>query len=137
MAKVTVKAMDIELDGTDYSSEISSANLQISVDTNDSINMESEGWQEMVGSIIRATLNLTFKKDADLSGLDSALWAKLGEAMTFACLLDGDNAIAPGNPEFQGSVVVNSHEFGGAVGSLHEHSVSWPVTGKVIRDTTP
>jgi len=135
VAKKTIKAMDVEIGGVDYSDQISSAQLVVNLDTSDVTTFGDDGAQKMVGGIIRGNVNITFQKDADLSVLDADLWSKLGEEVAVNLLLDGDAAIGVTNPEFQGTFLVNGHEFGGGVGQPHSHSVSWPVSGAITRAT--
>lgn len=137
MAIIAVTATDVELGGTDYSSQISEASLVVDVETHDTTTFTTSGWKTFVGGLKGATLNLTFKRDTDLSGLNAFLWTNLGASVTFSLLVNGDAAISSTNPEFQGSVVITNETIGAQVGQLMGASYSFPISAAIVRDTTP
>ena len=139
MAKTAITGTDIELGGTDYSAQISEWALELEGDQEDITNFESAGWKEFTVGLLSATLRLTFIKDADLSGLDAAIYTAFAarSSVTFAALVDGGSAIATTNPEYQGSVKITSWAPGAQVGKVMGGQVSWPVTGAITRDVTP
>lgn len=137
MAKLVITAAFLTLATVDYTDEISECTLDLEVDQQDVTNMDSAGWTELIGGIKSGTLNINFKKDADLSGLDSAIFAALGTVIAFA-IRQADTAIATTNPEYQGSVLISQWQpVAGAVGQVFEGSVGWPTSGAVVRDVTP
>ena len=137
MAIIAVKATDVELGGTDYSAQIASATLTVDVEALDTTTFTTSGWKSHVGGLKSATLNLELKRDTDLSGLQAYIWTNLGVVVTFSLLVDGDSAIAAGNPEFQGSVLITQESIGAQVGQLMSNSLSFPVSGAITRDVTP
>lgn len=137
MAIIAVKATDVELGGTDYSAQIASATLTVDVEALDTTTFTTSGWKTFVGGLKSATLNLELKRDTDLSGLQAYIWTNLGVVVTFSLLVDGDSAIAAGNPEFQGSVLITQESIGAQVGQLMSNSLSFPVSGAITRDVTP
>lgn len=137
MAIIAVLATDVELGGTDYSSQISEASLVVDVETVDTTTFTTSGWKTFAGGLKGATLNLTFKRDTDLSGLNAYLWTNLGASVAFTLQVDGDSAIAAGNPQFQGNVIVTNETVGAQVGQLMGASYSFPISSAIVRDVTP
>jgi hypothetical protein len=138
MAKEALVAVDLEIGGTDYSDEVSSVSLPVSVDELASDNFAGSGWKEMVAGLKGAQVTINFRKDADMSGLDAAIWAALGTSVALTVQKDGDSAIGATNPQYQFNCIVSQWDpISGAVGALHENSVTWSVTGVVTRDVTP
>lgn len=137
MAIIPVLATDVELGGTDYSAQISESSLVVDVETHDTTTFTTNGWKTFIGGLKGATLNLTFKRDTDLSGLNAFLWTNLGLAVTFTLQVDGDSAIGATNPQFQGSVVITNETVGATVGQLMGASYSFPISSAITRDVTP
>lgn len=139
MAKLVVTAQYVALGAgpTDYSAQVKGATLTIDAPEVDVTNMDSAGWTELLGGIKKATLAIEWVKDADLSGLDAAVYAALGTTLAFR-VREQDSAIATTNPEYQGTVLVTQWApVSGSVGAAFGGSTSWPVTGAIVRDTTP
>ena len=79
-------------------------------------------------------------KDADLSGLDAAVWAVLTHAttntMAFVLKLQ-DASTSSTNPQFSGTVLVNNWSpISGSVGQAFGGSITFPVTGAITRATS-
>lgn len=137
MAKLVVKAQHVAIGAVDYSAQVKGATLTIDAPEVDVTNMDSAGWTELLGGIKKATLAIEWVKDADLSGLDAAVYAAIGGTLAFA-VRQQDSAIATTNPEFQGNVLITSWApVAGSVGQAFGGSTSWPVTGAIVRDVTP
>lgn len=137
MSKRVVKSTTVSLGGTAYTSQIRSAELAMESDAVETTNMGGTGWREFLAGLKGATLALEFVKDADLSGLDLAVWTAFdaGTLLTFA-IRGTSAAAAADNPEFTGSVVITEWmPISGAVGDAFSGSVSWQVTGAIARGT--
>lgn len=139
MAKQVVKVGYVTLGGTDYSAQIANASLNIDVETGETTNYAGNGWKEFVQGLKSATLEIEFRKDAALSGLDAAInTAIAGTGILAAAVRLSSGAISTDNPEFQFNVLVTSWMEGpGALGQVYGGSVTWTVTGAIVRDTTP
>lgn len=137
MAKKVIKGAFLSLGGTDYSAQVKSATLTISASEVDVSNFATGDWSEMLVANLKGTLAIEWVKDADLSGLDAAMWTALGTdaGVTFALRVD-DAAKSPTNPEFTGTVKVTTWGVGGSVGQAFGGSTSWPVSGAVTRSTS-
>lgn len=139
MAKQVVKVGYVTLGGVDYSAQIDNAALNIEIETGDVTNFAGSGWKEFVPGLKSFALELNFKKDALLSGLDAAVQTAIDGAGTLAFAVRlSSGAISTDNPEFQGTVVVTSWMQGpGQLGQVFGGSVTWQGTGAIVRDVTP
>lgn len=135
MAKIVIKAAYVDLGGTQYDAQVKSAELSFDAPEVDVSNMDSGGWAEILQGIRSGKLSIEFVKDADLSGLDSAVWTAATGAgtLTFEIRLQ-DAAVGATNPKYTGTVVVTQWSpVGGKVGDAFGGSVTWPVTGAITR----
>ena len=140
MAKIVVKNQFLSLGGTEYSSQIKGATLTINAPEVDVTNMDGNGWAELLSGILKAQIQIDFVKDADLSGLDAAVWAVLTHAttntMAFVLKLQ-DASTSSTNPQFSGTVLVNNWSpISGSVGQAFGGSITFPVTGAITRATS-
>jgi hypothetical protein len=80
---------------------------------------------ELFDAVDGKITSIEFQDDVAASAIDSKLWALLGTVVAFTVKKETGN-ISASNPEYQGSVLVKSHSFGGDVGSLAMKSLTWP-----------
>lgn len=135
MAKQVVKVGYLTLGGVDYSAQIANASINVDIETGDTTNFAGSGWKEFVPGLKGATLEIEFKKDADMSGLDAAVWTAIGSTGTLAFVGKLANATTSAtNPKWTGTVVITAWTAGpGQLGQVFGGSVSWTVTGAVTR----
>lgn len=136
MAQIVALAVDVDLGGTDYSSQISQAALRIDVDLQDGTTFGNTGWRSRVGGLKDGNLDLTFKKDSDLSTLDAYLFGALGTSIAYILQIDGDSATSTTNPTWSGNCTVSGYEVGAEIGQLFGGSFSFPLDGAVTRATS-
>lgn len=126
------------LGGIDYTGQIGAATLDISAENKDTTNADSAGWKEMISGLLGGSVQFTFIKDSDLSGLDAAMWT----AMTTRALVPfelrrEDAAVSPSNPSWSGDVIVTAWKpIAGSVGDTNNDQVTFQITGAVTRATS-
>lgn len=129
----------VTIGGTNYDSVISSFAFPISRDNIEATNFNSAGDKEYVGGLRSYPVNVTFRKDADMSGLDLAAWTAIqadDNTLAWTAKADSDATDAT-NPLYSGSLLVSGWTpIGGAVGAGHEESVTWQGTGAITRATS-
>lgn len=138
MAKQVVKVGSVKLGGNDYSAQIANASINIDIETGDTTNFAGDGWKEFAPGLKGATLELEFKKDADMSGLDAAVWTAINGAgtLSFEAKLSSASTSAA-NPKWTGTVLITSWSVGpGQLGQVFGGSASWTITGAVTRATS-
>ena len=134
MALMSLTTMYTSLNGTDRSADIKSSELTIDVDDLEVTDFASAGWKEHIGGLKSGSLSITFQDDVAASALDSVLWPLLGTVVAFE-VRPTSAVVGTSNPKWTGSVLINSHSFGGAVGALAEKTVTYPTSGTVTRAT--
>jgi hypothetical protein len=132
MAVMALTTEYTALNGVDESANIKSSTLTIDVNPLDVTDFASAGWTESIGGLKSGTLAIEFQDDVANSGIDDKLWAMLGTVVTFEVRLTSA-VVGTSNPKWTGSVLINGHSVGGAVGDLATKSLSFPTTGAVTR----
>lgn len=135
MAVMALTSQYTALNSVDESSNIKSSTLVIDVNQLDTTDFASNGWVEYIGGLKSGTLSIEFQDDVAASAIDSKLWALLGTVTTFEVRLTSA-VVGTSNPKWTGSVLINQHGVGGAVGDLAMKSLSFPTSGAVTRATS-
>lgn len=134
MAVFALTNMYTALNGTDRSTTIRSSTLSLEVNT---LNTETFGdtWEEFIAGLKKGSLELEFVDDVAASAIDSILFPLFGTVVPFEVRADG-GTVTTSNPKYTGSVLINSHMLGGAIGELAQKKVSYPTSGTVTRATS-
>jgi predicted secreted protein len=137
MAKRVVTSTRLTLATVAYDAQVEEASLEMESDAQDVTNMASGGWKEFLGGLKSWKLTVSFKKDADMSGLDAAMFAAFGTVIAMT-LKGTSDAISTANADFQGSILVSKWTpIAGKVGEVFGGSYTWEGTGALTRDVTP
>lgn len=138
MAKAVITSTYVALGGTDYSAQVASADLAIAIDAVETTNMGSGGDREYLPGLRGKTLNVTFVKDGDLSGLDAAVFTAIAGAGTLSFeVRRTSSSVSATNPKYTGTCVITGWSpINGAVGARYEGQISWTVTGALTRATS-
>lgn len=134
MAKQAILAGYLALNGTDLSTYVKSAAVNVEVDPLDSTTFGSAGWMENIAGLKSATLEATALNDVAAAAIDSVIWPLLGTVVTFEVRLN-NTTVSTSNPKYTGSVLVTGHNVGGEVGSLAQLDWSFPTSGAITRAT--
>lgn len=136
MAAYALTSQVTTINSVDWSQWLKSSTLTLDAASLDSTDFASAGWVEVIGGLKSGTLALTVNDSITDNEIDELLFALLGTVVT-ATVKATDAAISAANPEYQTSVLVTGHSLGGGVGELASKSLSFPITGAVVRDVTP
>lgn len=139
MAKKVIKAAYLALGGTDYSAYLESAELTLDADAADVTTMGSGGVKEFLQGLRSGKLSASFKLDADLSGLDAALYSAYNHATTNTLTFElrADSAsVGSTNPKWTGTLLVNSYAPVVKLGEVSMRSIDFQTTGAVTRATS-
>jgi hypothetical protein len=134
MAVMALTTEYTSINAVDESSNIKSSTLVVDVAQLDTTDFASAGWVEYIGGLKSGTLSIEFQDDVAAAAIDSKLWALLGTVVAFEVRLTSA-VVGTSNPKWTGSVLINSHSAGGAVGDLAMKSLSFPTSGAVTRAT--
>lgn len=140
MATFVVTAEYVALSGTDITSYVRSATLELNADQVEFSNMASAGAREHKIGLKQGTLNLELNQDYanSASATDQLIWGiyNTGSNVTFE-VRPTSAGVGTTNPKYTGSVVpVNYPAVGGSVGDAAVVSLSWPTSGAVSRATS-
>jgi hypothetical protein len=87
--------------------------------------------------LVDNSVTLEFHQDFAASSIESVVYPMLGKVSAIT-VSPTDDAVSATNPEYQFNAVVSEWTpLNGAVGELSTASVTWPITGKIVKDVTP
>lgn len=135
MAAYALTSQVTTINSVDWSQWLKSSTMTLDAASLDSTDFASAGWVEVIGGLKSGTLALTVNDSITDNEIDELLFALLGTVVT-ATVKATSSAISAANPEYQFSVLVTGHSLGGGVGELASKSLSFPITGAVVRDVT-
>jgi hypothetical protein len=125
---------NIKINGTDFSANLTQAELSLEADDVE-VTAFGSTYRSRIGGLKQGSLNLQFNQDFGASGLDSVLFPLLGTAATVV-IKPTSTAVSATNPTYTFNALVTSYTpISASVGDLATLSVTWPVTGAVTRAT--
>lgn len=121
----------------DLSDHVTSAVLTAEADQLDSTAM-GDSWREYIGGLKSGTLAITFLDDFAAGSVDATIWGAFNAGTAVATAVKPVNTtIAATNPEYQQNVLPNQWNMGGSIGELAGKTLTFPITGAIVRDVTP
>jgi hypothetical protein len=138
MAKEVIISGRFTLATVDYSAQVESIGLTFEKDAPEVTNMDSAAWREFLSGLKSYQVRVNMKRDADLSGFDSAVFGFFnGTATTPFTIKHKSGTTAPAIPEWQGNLIVNQYSpIDQAVGEAYAGSFTWQGTGAITRATS-
>ncbi len=134
MAKFITKDYSVTIDGDDFSSSLNSVTLDITVEEQETTAFGNNS-RTRIGGLKDGSVSLDFHQDFGASSVDETLFPLLGETVTIT-IAPTSAAESATNPTYTFDCLVTQYQpFANAVGELATLSVSWPVTGDVVRST--
>lgn len=135
MAKVVITSRYVSLNGTDISSSLAGASLEINVEEVDTTSLGSAGWKEVAAGIKSGSVTLNYQQDFGASAVDSTLFPLLGTQGTVV-IRPASGTVSATNPAYTATVLISQYTpISGAVGDLQTFDVTFPTTGAVTRAT--
>ena len=136
MAKFYAQDYKVTIGTTVLSSSIASVTLDI---TTDEIEVTSFGntYRTRIGGLKDASVSLDFHQDFGAGSIDALLFPLMGSTVAVK-IAPTSGTVTATNPEYRFDALVTQYQpFAGAVGDLATLSVTWPVSGEVVRGTAP
>jgi hypothetical protein len=126
----------ISINGTDFSSSLAAATLDITVDEQETTSFGTTGgYRTRIGGLKDASLSLDFHQDFGASAVDATLFPLLGTNATVV-IVPTSETVSATNPDYTFECLVTQYQpFASSVGDLATLSISWPVTGEITRGT--
>lgn len=134
MAKFVATDYNITINGASFSSSLAAVTLDITVEEQDTTAFGATA-RTRIGGLQDASLSLDFHQDFGASSVDATLFPLLGSNATVV-IKPTSGTVSATNPAYTAVCLVTQYQpFASSVGDLATLSVSWPVTGAVVRGT--
>jgi len=134
MAKFAATDYFVSISGTDFSTSLNSVEL-----TEEADNLETTAfgstWRTRIGGLKQASLTLNFMQDFAAGSVDAVLNPLLGSIATVV-IKPTSGTVTATNPSYTMTALVTQYSpFASSVGDIATLSVTWPVSGSVVRAT--
>jgi hypothetical protein len=134
MAKFAATDYAITINGDSFSANLNSIELAQEVDDLETTAFGSS-WRTRIGGLANATVTLNFMQDFGSGSVDQTLNPLLGSIATVVIKPTSGTATAT-NPSYTANCLVTQYSpFASSVGDIATLSVTWPVSGTVVRGT--
>jgi hypothetical protein len=134
VAKFVATDYNITINGSPFSSSLAAVTLDITVEEQDTTSFGNTA-RTRVGGLQDASISLDFHQDFAASAVDATLFPLLGSYATVVVKPTAGTVTAT-NPSYTAVCLVTQYQpFASSVGDLATLSVSWPVSGPVVRGT--
>ena len=132
MAKFYAQDYKVTIGTTVLSTSIASVTLDITTDEVETTAFGSS-YRTRIGGLKDASVSFDFHQDFAADSIDATLFPLLGTSVEIV-ILPTDAAVGATNPSYTFNALVTSYQpFASSVGDLATLSISWPVTGPVVR----
>jgi hypothetical protein len=136
MAKFYAQDYKITVGTAILSEDIASVTLDITADEVETTAFGST-YRTRIGGLKDASVSLDFHQDFGAGSVDSLLFPLMGSTVAVK-IAPTSGTVTATNPEYRFTALVTQYQpFAGAVGDLATLSVTWPVSGEVVRGTAP
>ena len=134
MAKFYAQDYKITIGTTVISDDIASVTLDITTDEVETTAFGSS-YRTRIGGLKDASVSFDFHQDFGAGSVDSLLFPLMGSTVSVK-IAPTSGTVTATNPEYRFTALVTQYQpFAGSVGDLATLSVTWPVSGEVVRGT--
>jgi len=134
MAKFAATDYFVSINGTDFSTSLNSVELSQEADDLETTAFGSS-WRTRIGGLKQASLTLNFMQDFAAGSVDATLNPLLGSLAT-VIIKPTSGTVTATNPSYTMTALVTQYSpFASSVGDIATLSVTFPVSGSVVRGT--
>lgn len=134
MAKFFAQDYKVTIGTTVLSSSIAAVTLDITQDDIETTSFGSTA-RTRIGGLRDATVSFDFHQDFAAGAVDAVLFPLLGSTVAVK-ISPLSTAVSATNPEYRFDALCTSYSpFAGSIGDLAVTTISWPVSGPVVRGT--
>jgi hypothetical protein len=136
MAKFFAQDYKITIGTANLSESIAAVTLDI---TSDEIETTAFGstYRTRIGGLKDGSVSLDFHQDFGAGSVDALLFPLMGSTVAVK-IAPTSGTVTAVNPEYRFTALCTQYQpYSGAVGDLSTLSVTWPVSGEVVRGTAP
>jgi hypothetical protein len=135
MAKFAATDYFVSINGSDFSTNLNSVELSQEADDLETTAFGSS-WRTRIGGLKQASLTLNFMQDFGAGSVDATLNPLLGSIATVV-IKPTSGTVTATNPSYTMTALVTQYSpFASSVGDIATLSVTWPVSGSVVRGTS-
>jgi hypothetical protein len=134
MARIVLTDAVVTLNSVDLSSYVASVTLNTGQDVVETTAFSAQGARTRVAGLKDHSVTLEFHQDFDASAVEATIYPLIGTETTLI-VKPTSGAISATNPAYL--MVSEWTPINGAVGELSTASVTWPVSGQIVKDVTP
>jgi hypothetical protein len=141
MARLVLTNVEVTIANVSLADRIASVTLGSTYDVLDTTafkggNVPSAA-RERTAGLVDNSVTLEFHQDFAAGEVEATIYPLLGTVAAVK-IQPVNGAISAENPEYQFNVLVSEWTpLNGAVGELATASVTWPITGPIVKDVTP
>ena len=134
MAKFAATDYKITVAGVDFSTNLNSVELSQEADDLETTAF-GQSWRSRIGGLNNASITLNFMQDFAAGSVDATLNPLLGSIAT-VIIQSASGTVSATQPKYTATALVTAYSpFSSSVGDIATLSVTWPVSGTVVRGT--
>lgn len=134
MPKFAATDYFVSINGTNFADSLNSVELAEEADNLETTAFGST-WRTRIGGLKQASLTLNFMQDFAAGSVDATLNPLLGSIATVVVKATSGTVSAT-NPTYTMQALVTQYSpFASSVGDIATLSVTWPISGSVVRAT--
>jgi hypothetical protein len=136
LAKFYAQDYKVTIGTTVLSSSIASVTLDITTDEVETTAFGSS-YRTRIGGLKDASVSLDFHQDFGAGAVDALLFPLMGSTVAVK-IAPTSGTVTATNPEYRFDALVTQYQpFANAIGDLASLSITWPVSGEIVRGTAP
>jgi hypothetical protein len=136
LAKFFAQDYKITIGTAVVSSSIAAVTLDISADEIETTAFGSS-YRTRLGGLKDASVSFDFHQDFGAGAVDALLFPLMGQLVDVK-IAPTSGTVTASNPEYRFSALCTQYQpYSGSIGDLATLSVTWPVSGEVVRGTAP
>ena len=141
MARLVLTNVEVTIAGVSLSNHIASVTLGSTYDVLETTAFGGgnvpQAAKERIAGLVDNSVTLEFHQDFATGEVEATIYPLLGTVAAVR-VQPVNGAISAQNPEYQFNALISEWTpLNGAVGELATASVTWPITGAIVKDVTP
>ena len=147
MARLVLTNVEVNIGGVDLSNHIASVTLGSTYDVVETTAFAGVSGaagnvplaaKTRVAGLVDNSVTLEFHQDFAASSVEATIYPLLGTVVAIVVQPVASASVAADNPSYSFNAVISEWTpLNGAVGELATASVTWPITGAIVKDVTP
>jgi hypothetical protein len=141
MARLVLTNVEVTIAGVSLSNHIASVTLGSTYDVLDTTAFGGgnvpQAARDRIAGLVDNSVTLEFHQDFAAGEVEATIYPLLGTVAAVR-VQPVNGAISASNPEYQFNALISEWTpLNGAVGELATASVTWPISGAIVKDVTP